>query len=308
MNRAQPRVPAGAPTGGQWAPSQHAETDITLDPAMTLAQVRQAARQAARRYSLDAEELASEALVKIYSARSRRVDNPGAYIRTTVNNTAVTMMTAQRAGAQLSGQEVQAYREYQKTCAQLEQQNKRHLTTVEQDAIAASVRAQYKGHVSKSFHRRQAPLTGIVPEDRPDEYAYDRRSGFKAGLLADHVEQVIENGSGKNPAVRKVTREHVWDALAEGAAAPPVARCSLARKSVIGIRELVNDAGGADQVAALYEAGFLDDDEEITCAFFAPFGDIGAEERAAVVRLLRSYPSYSNELWDAAAGAAAQPR
>jgi len=313
MSRTQSRVPAGIPTGGQWAPSAHDDPEVTLDPVATLAQVRQSARREASRFSLDADDIAGEARVKIYAARGKspagtnHIDNPNAYVATAVHRSALTMLSARKAGAALSGQETKAYCEYGRTCAQLEQRMSRHLTASEEDAVAEQVWRRYEKRVPKNFHRRQGPLTGLVPEDRADTNVYHERRSFAAGSLADRVERIAENDAGRHNLVAwRKAKAWAWDAIAESLGAPPVARGSLARRVVTDLRKRVDKAGGPAQVAAGYEAG--DVDEDAACAFFAPFGEIDEDGRRAVAGVLKEYPGYADELWDTAAGAAAVPR
>ena len=313
MSRTQPRVPAGTPAGGQWAPSQHDDPGVALDPVATLARVRQSARREAGRFSLDADDVAGEALMKIYAARGRSpagtasIRNPSAYVAKVVHNSALTMLAARRAGAVLSGQETKAYCEYGLTCAQLEQRMSRHLTAGEEDAVAEQLWRQYNRRITRDFHRRQAPLAGLVPEDKADSYAYHERRSFAAGSLADRAERVADNDARQhNIAALHEARALVWDALAEGSGAPPVARASLDRRVVTELRKRVDRAGGPGRIAAAYEAGITD--EDAVCAFFAPFGELDEDGRRGVVDLVRKYPNYSDELWDAAATAATVPR
>lgn len=302
-------MPAGTPIGGQWAPSSHEEPEVALDPAATLTKVRQSARRESWRFSLDADEVAGDALAKIYAARGKlpTIRNPDAYISKVVHNAALTTLATRRAGAALSGQETKAYREYWLTCSQMEQRMSRHLTTYEEDAVANKLREQYNRRIGKNFHRRLAPVLGVPVKESADNYMYHERRTFAPGSLADRVERIADNDVRQhNIAAQLEARALVWDALAEGYAAPPVARASLAHQVVTDLRKQVSQAGGAMQVADGYAAGVVDD--ETACALFAPFGEIDEEGRQGVVDMLRRYHDYADELWDAAAAAATVPR
>jgi hypothetical protein len=272
-----------------------------------LTKVRQSARQEAGRFCLDAEEIAGEALAKLYAARGRRINNADAYIARTVRHTALTLLAVNRTGRALSGQETQAYRDYGAACAELEQKMKRHLTAAEQDSIAERIWENYDRREPRNFHTRRAPLSGHELRDEAEDYAYHERRSFAEGSLAARVERIADNDAkGNNLAAMREARGLIWDAMAEGTGAPPVARATLSRWYVTELRKRVERAGGARQVAAAWEAGTID--EETACAFFSPFGEIDDAGRRAVVGLMKKYPSYSNELWDAAAGTAAKPR
>lgn len=310
--KAQPRRPPGTPVGGQWAPTQHDEPDIALPQAVpqaaqsafgspeVLALVQSEARKAAYRFSLDADDVADETMLKLLSG-SHNADNLHAYAVTATRNVAKDMYLRATAGVELSTYEMRAWQMYRAECARLEQKLWRHLTGPEEDALAEQVRARID-RVPAGFHRRpkRKLVQGTLPEPA-DGYSYHRRSAFPAGSLADRAERMAENDVGRcNLAAISNARMIGWDALAELDGAPLAAIDSLSRKQATRVRHQVRGAGGVNAVVAAHRAGTLD--EQTARAFFAPWGEIDESGRDAVTKLLRKHGAYADDLWDAAVG------
>lgn len=309
MKNAQPRVQSGVPAGGQWAPARHEEIEGDLDPGAILAQARSAAQGMAFRFPFnqaDIDDVASEAVMRIYVAKSNGTKFKGSshgYVATAVKRTATSRFIKARTGS-TSGRNAVAYKEYLQARDRMEQELMRHLSLTEEDAIARHIRAKCNNNVASDFHRRTG--TDFLSVDVEDGYRYHERLSFAPGSIADELQDVMDRlDGGNNLAAARKSRMRLWDALAEGVGAPCVAKASLYRWSVTAMREHVKEAGGAKHVAAAWEAGELDAETEKD--FFAPFGEIDEEQKRQVADLVMAYPSYADELWSAAAGAAAKP-
>lgn len=313
--RSQPRVRAGIPAGGQWAPSRHdSEDDVDLNGEL-VRMVQAAARREASRYSLDKDDLAGEVLLKVTRTGTDGVRNLNAYVSVATHRLALSTLYAKRTGRSFYGSEWRAYREYREQCSSLEQELHRYLTDEEKDRIADGIRARSEGWLSKGFHRHETvitvPLSEEGSDDGPsltvqteDDFDYSSRRTFAPGSLADRTLRLAMGYSGPkhNLARFRMAELDVWDALASEAGAPLAMRAEIDRRQASLARKTIAGAGGALAAASSYLKGEID--EEVEEALFLPFGQLSRHDKSAVVALLKKHSNYADEIWGSAVGAA----
>ena len=333
------------PAGGQFAPTNRPEArgiDLSEDPpggaglgaAAVLAEATRWGNRYARRYGVEADDVVGEAAARFYGQRARReTDGPShaavavndaAYLNTLARSIALQAMGADRSSTR------KAWRSYRERCDQRMQEVGHELSTAEEDVIAAEVRAAQapRRRAPAEFHRPRrvasldASLPGqghgtgqsrgqengslgsalagtddtelaaigvMAPGDRPDH-----------GALAEQVERLAE--ADEHAAARRL----VWDALAQLTGAPTVQRGSMTERKAAAARAAMRSVGGPAAVASSYVRGLAGQPE--TDALFAPFGELGDEEKDRIAAVLAERRHLAGELWDLALRAATVQR
>ena len=330
MRTTTPRVRAGVPAGGQFAPINRPEATgvellddpgpggAALDGEAILAEATRWGTRYARRYGADAAEVIGEVAVRFYERRAglasaAPVRNDVGYLRTLAHSIAIQAIGAERSYVR------QAWRTYQARCDEAMQRLGHGLSRAQEDEIAASVVAaqEPRRRAPAGFHRKRHVVSLDGPAHRLD--AHDRGVAIATSLRGPDDTEALATGrdralgplgemaerlaaAGDHAGARRLA----WDAFAELVGAPAVEASSVTEREAATARKAVADAGGAGALAGDHAAGLTS--PERSEALFKPFGKLADDERDAVVAALSARRPLADELWDLALRAATKRR
>lgn len=321
------RVPAGVPTGGQFAASTHDEAtavlthpDYELTPEL-LDQVARSARFMQRRFGVDADEVTSETVVEFIEAghRALAAAQEGKEVRLTNPNGLIHRLARQCSSricnGESRGEDIDGMKTWRREQSEREQRLGRLLTDSELDRLADEVRESFppQRRPSIGFHRRSAKNVPFVDEwiaEIADEDAdMDATSAdapvddeeFAPGSAAAQVVSLLEKGGRSNHAL---TKSLAWDVCAEQAGAPSAAPNSLSESKASKVRGIVRSSGGAVEAVARWADETID--PELEKALFAPFGEAGStfEGQEKIAEIIGGSRGWGEDLWDAAVASA----
>jgi hypothetical protein len=304
----QRRVLAGVPAGGQFAPTRRPESSLDLEDGD---EILEAARRSvshwarSRRPTVDISDLTQEVCLSYVAAMNRgggeSVQNRRGYIHKIARQAVASHSFS--GDRMIRSEEREALAKLRSRVDAIQQELGRELTDAEVSAIADDVRAaQPPGRRARSGFERPVVRVhfddwGSIPEP---EAAIIAHSDFGEGSTGAHVERLAASSNRKD---QSDARRMSWDALAELSSAPPV-RSGVSERQIANARRFVAAAGGVAAAIERWESG----DTSATKAIFAPFATETESGRAQVVALLRKYPAYTDDLWDAAARGATKRR
>ena len=320
------------PTGGQFAPTAHAESTATLerpgddgpDAVALFAQADTSARFWSRRYSVsDAEDVRQDVLVAYLSAQRNRApagepngelvrvgsgpSNREAYLHASARAASARAMQQMATGVPGASRELKALRELGSRRDRLAQQLGRMPSSAELDALAEEVRLSFppRRRPPVGFHRRARRAAVSVDGDRLDvpEAPSATSRDFEIDSLAASIERSAVDGGRPGLAA---ARTRAYNALAEAAGAPPAATGSLTEQKAAAARRVVGAAGGPSGALAAWRSAKVD--PEVVAALFSPFGSLDDAGRAAVGRVLEAHPAYTDDLWGSAIASATARR
>lgn len=287
------RVPAGVPTGGQFAVSRRSESTQSLGDENNewenaLVSARRSAGYWSRKYGVDADEATADAMLALVSAWKR--NGKPTYARTYIDAAARSAALAQR-GSNAPTNRARA--KLRQEIAKREQEEGRNLRPSEIDQLADEIRmAQPTGRRANAGYQR---ATSIMSWD---------------GIAPDLLDKAMRNYAppGHAPSSQRdqdtPSITEAWAALA--GSAPRAVPESMTAREASRSRATVAQAGGASKLAADWAAGIAD--EDATEALFRPFGHMTGDGRYQVFTVLRRYPSYADGLWSSAVSAATVSR
>lgn len=303
----QRRVLAGVPAGGQFAPTRRPESSLDLEDGD---EILEAARRSvshwarSRRTAVDISDLTQEVCLSYVTAMKRgggSVQNRRGYIHRIARQAVASHSFS--GDRMIRSEEREALARLRSKVDAIQQELGRELTDAEVSAIADDVRAaQPPGRRARSGFERPVALAhfddwGSIPEP---EAAIVAHSDFDEGSTGAQAERLAASSDRKD---QSDARRMSWDALAELSGAPPV-RSGVSERQIANARRSVAAAGGVAAAIERWESG----DTSATKAVFAPFAIETESGRAQVVALLRKYPAYTDDLWDAAARGATKRR
>jgi|GEM_PF-5142841 len=315
----QPRQPAGAPTGGQFAETSGAESDFTqheligeLDAedllkacrrAVRIAYHRVAPQRAARGESLDSatdlDDLASEVTVRIierHGSTEITINGPAAaYAQGIAQN---VVRETVRGGHRRSDIKARAILDRMKN--EFANKHGRLPTASETKTMVREIldtwdSSDLRGRPSFNFDSNTA-RTVSIEQVSDAEWATLKAavSGTEDDDYAHRAEVQLESGGRKGNAS---ARALAYNMLAESKRAPMAKRACMSKHAVTKARALIGTTeGGLNQVISDWERGV---DTPATEALFQPFGSATEADKRAVIDLLKASP-YTAELWDSA--------
>lgn len=323
------RVQAGAPTGGQFAATQHGEADVQLAgddfAGLSGSDLNEFVQNSSRYWSLrtgaDQDDLAQDVALAYLEAEHRKreavlngetVDkpqSPGAFIHRMARNIAV-----QSAFNVTRTEDFEAGRKYRSSVAALEQELGRALTEREKDDLADGIRTAMppKRRATIGFHRpaqvtsisaspaMETHVEGLADENR--EALHDHRE-FTEDSAGQVALELAETGTRGNLVQ---ARAIAWDALAQLNGSPSILTDSVTERHASKHRKQMTISGGVLAVADRWESGTSTVEEED--ALFSPFGDLDAEEKSKVVETMNRTDKYADDLWDVALTGATRKR
>lgn len=337
-----PRVPAGVRTGGQFAVDARSEADfdlaapasdvVDLAPEQLALQAIMAARHHVRNKGLrftDPRDIAQSTVLTILQARKNspnRVVTPAYVHQITSGHVAIT------ARGILRPEDRKAIGIYEAKVREAQGSLGRILSPNERCAVAAEIRETWpdqrhkpsEGFVQLAAIRvgsLDAPAgesgTSTVAETIADTVV-DEQSG--EAIDPDSVAgQVLANAEGRRytrgkdgqaqvvdgTRKRALAMDKLWEAFSEISGVPeaPAGTISTAQRKAAAAK--VAAAGG---VIAACKNWTDDHATPAVDALFAPFGQIGADEKDEVVELLQRHSAYADDLWGAACRAASKRR
>lgn len=344
------RVPAGVPTGGRFAPGSTGESPVALscEPVARcryggltddelLDCCRRSGEYWGRRYRVDAENLASETMLRFLERVTDRNEPTGpdggcaagdvpagervvgvAHPRKYIDQVARSIGQRQATGLE-GGRNIKSLKLYlAERDRQLAANGYRALTPEQEDRIAEQVRASMPpgARPVPDFHRAssQASREAAVDFADPDAVPWAHNAGplwrhpgrgseFAPGSPGEQAEAHL----GEGRAGRLAARRMAWDAISHGTGGPGVCHESLGEDAAAAARRTVREAGGPAQVARnAHEYGY---DDPRVAALMSPFGpDATTGDVLDVARVLARHPGRAEDLWDAAVFAATRRR
>lgn len=217
--------------------------------------------------------------------------------------------------------------------AQIEQEEHRHVSGREADAIADEIRMSFKPgrrpeegfHVAGNYASGRQSLDQTYGEEGSGDTFGSMIAEGGAVSRADHrdttseralaererpYEDVYDPGAMQAPELlfaikdpdsditARDVQSSVYNVIAQGRRLPEAKAGSVPHRPALAAHKMVSShERGASGVAQ----DFLDGKEsEQTEAFFKPFGDIDAERKESVASFFASGSDYSDELWTAA--------
>ncbi len=298
---------AGVPAGGQFAATHRPESSLDLEDGD---EILEAARRSvghwarSRRSTVDISDLTQEVCLSYIAAMKRggvaSVENRRGYIHRIARQVVVDHSFGD--SRMIRSEDRDALSKLRSRVDAIQQELGRELTDSEVSDIAEDVRAaQPPGRrARRGFERPVATAHfddwGAIVEPEATAVQADFDEGSKGAL----VEQLASSGERKD---RYEARRMSWDALAEAVGAPPV-RGGISERQIAAARRTIAEAGGVAASIEQWESG----DVSAAKAIFAPFAAETDGDRVQVVALLRKYPAYADDLWNAAAGGATKRR
>ena len=275
------------------------DTTTAEGAAKLLADAQRAARVITRGRAEFSEDLVAETAVAALESPRRGTMHYG-IVRAVAKQ---QHYAAEAAIKQIHPYELRAYIEFQKRQVQMVQEIHRDLTTSDLNDLADDIVAEYstpkkpiRRAVIMLAHRLNIPLsasrleatqllqndTSVNPSPRDD-----------ADAFADAICSLVER---ENVPRKKLLLGYAYFAARIGCPLPVPA--SLSKHCTIQIGGAVAAAGGAYKIANVFlKTGGV---QEIFASFFAPFGEITADQRGAVAALISELgPARGETIWQA---------
>lgn len=335
MSTSQTRVAAGVPTGGQFAASQRAESDLTLEDLTDaylgevdstpeeIDEVRRTidlaydsarhweSRKGVRERSrgvIDVDDMAQEAALSILEreANGHVIKDKKGYMHT------YAWGIAQQAGNHGVRQEDRkALKMFRTECSEREATLGRSLTRSEEDQIADDIRANWHDQRRKptvNFRRFQGQMeVSMDAQESTDAVGYllpnsvlgrpgEETTEVAPGSYTDRALAAVEGHEGDLRDARRM----LWNALAEMSDndVPMVRAGTMSQRKVTAARAtLAQHPGGVLGAARDWENG---QSNAATEALLAPWGERSVDERQSVIDQMRRHPERAEDLWDSA--------
>lgn len=310
---------------GRWATKRLGETDpgLGLSGREVLETVDKLAGRFARRHGSDPGEIGGQVFEEYYgliAAASERDgvpvngltesrDRERAYLYTLTKN-----LSARSVSGFQRGEDFKAHRKFEAALTDATQQAGRVLSEGEVSKLADEVRMSFepgrrpkhdfwvkKNHKEFSLDASQRDL--IDPStDRAEQSALESSATSHMDQALDMID---EREDRPGPSSRE-ERVIAWAAIAESVDGPPVRESSLSEKKAAESRRLVRKSDGPRRLAAAWRKEVISPEQEKS--LFAPFGDIGFEDKSRVCSTIERAGVYGDELWDAAMTGATRQR
>lgn len=305
------RRPAGIPTGGQFAPTAHEESDLALEapggygPEVPrdelLGVISDKVRFWAFRQGVPfagQDDLIQDVAVEVLGAREGSV-----VTEQFVHAVARRVVTRSVGHVRLSPVNRAAMKQFSRAVADRESVLGRALSEREMDVLAAAIREGWHDQAhrpSPDFRAQAARSTTVVL----DPAVHDVPAPFD-------VESEALGGDGEvGPALAAAvaamdagaTREELarmyWNITAESGGAPAARAGSVSKRQFTRARAMMAARpGGVMGAVRQWERGEVDASTEM---LFYPFGRLDEGGRDEVCRLLRENPARAADLWSSA--------
>ena len=310
------------------------EAETGMEAEELLAAARQSASYFARRYQVDEDELASEAVTEYLhqiasgkgrvSTRSEK-HSASAHIRT------ITKGLAQRiaSGHKHGGPNLTAVGMYLKQREEYESVKGESMSSEQEDALATKIRDEWKGsrkpdigfHRARSLNRGTASLDEMRENFEGDESSkvfdshasteevyFSGDSEFEEGSIGREVDDLASSSSN---SAKAQARRQLWSVLASTTNAPQVEPESLTNAEATAMRSQLSgptkdDAGNklsprtARELVDKFDRGELTEEESE--ALFSPWGGnkVRGDDQERIVDALTTSREMTNDIWDAA--------
>ncbi|XBH22986.1 hypothetical protein V5R04_07185 [Jonesiaceae bacterium BS-20] len=315
------RIPAGVTTGGQFATGTRTEADVALtsapipaaDTDMTPEQLMAAALNSANYHSrvkglrfTPPEDIAQDTIAQVLEARRK---DPTRVITTAYVHQIAYGFVAHRTRGNLSAADRKAIGIYQSRIDAQELTMDRPMTSKERDLVAADIRAGWHDQ------RRKPSLDFVARAARGRTLSLDAPVGTdeSAPSLLDYATQgyvykdedalAVEPDSITAKAIalagdrqKAEAKDQLWEAMREGSPELPEPLVgTMARREGLVHQRAMKEVGVR---AAVNDWNTGNDDSAAAVALFAPFGDIGPDEKDEVAALFTRNESYADQLYD----------
>lgn len=321
------RVAPGVPSGGEFSFAPRSESDVQLvevhpalartETPLTPAELSKQAKMSARHWIrsrglmfTDADDIAQST---VETALRARMNNDSIVITERYIHTIAHGHVAAALRGNLRVEDRKAKAIYDRRIGEFEAAESRAMTPNEKKALAVEIRQTWpdpRHRPSEKFVElsgvRTMSLdnlntsTGLTLADRiADPNAGEDDLAVDADSVQARVLDLAENGK------KVVARRLVYNAIAGLSDAPQALEAHMSTHKAGKARKTVKDAGGVAAAIADWENAL---ETPATDALFAPFGDIGPDERDDVCALFTRLSDRADDLYESAVKFAAQPR